>query len=381
MISILVNRKRGSSLKRLVKSMVAFGSIVCMLCFSGCGSQTTGSSQQAVNNSMSGTSQTAEKTIVDMSGKSVKIPSKVNRIVVTCYGGASNEVVVLGAADKIVGQPSQENFRQLLKFEPQFKKIPDCGSFDNISVEEIIKLKPDVVVASVTSPKGNKKLEDAGIPVVTVLTGRATIDGLHKEFKMMGEVLDKESDANALLGFWDNGLKLLKDDTAKLPADKKKVYYMLGTPLQTDGTAWGEDLITTVGGVNVSKGLGNANQISVEQLLSWNPDSIIMSSNIGPTKNHFIMADDLRNNPQMSNINAVKNNQLYECPIGAFWWDRPSPESILGMMWLAKSLYPDTFANINLEQETKDFFQKFYHYSLTSEEYNSFLNPQTAANK
>ncbi|MDR3539562.1 MAG: ABC transporter substrate-binding protein [Desulfosporosinus sp.] len=99
--------------------------------------------------------------------------------------------MLLGAADKIIGQPSQKNFPQLMEMDPQFRNLPDVGSFDNINVEEIIKLKPDLVVASVTSPTGNKKLEEAGIPVVSVLTGRATIDGLTKEFKMMA-AKDKE---------------------------------------------------------------------------------------------------------------------------------------------------------------------------------------------
>ncbi|WP_104373281.1 ABC transporter substrate-binding protein [Desulfocucumis palustris] len=355
-------------MNRYIKYYLAAAVIMaCLLIQAGCGTQT------AVKTAP------AEKTVVDMSGKTVKVPAEVNKIVVTCYGGATNEIVVLGAADKIVGQPSQENFPHLLKFEPQFKNIPDAGSFDNISVEEIIRLKPDVVIASVTSPKGNKKLEDAGIPVVTVLTGRATIDGLKKEFKMMGEVLNKENEANTLIGFWDSRLKMLKDEAAGLTADKqKKVYYMLGIPLRTDGSAWGQDFITTAGGINVARGVDNANQVSAEQVLQWNPDVIIMSSNIGPTKNHFIMADELKNNAQMTNINAVKNNQLYQCPIGAFWWDRPSPESILGIMWLARTLYPDTFANINLARETGEFFKTFYHYSLTDQEFKAFFNPQSA---
>lgn len=337
--------------------------MLSLLVLGGCGSKTTNSAPPA------------ERTIVDMANITVKIPAVVNKIVVTCYGGATNEIAVLGAADKIIAQPRQENFPQLMKMDPQFKNTPDVGSFDNINVEEIIKLKPDIVVASVTSPTGNKKLEEAGIPVVSVLTGRATINGLQKEFKMMGEVLHKEKEATALTDFWNTRLKILKDDVAKLPADKlKKVYYMLGTPLKTDGSAWGQEFITIAGGINVAQKTDNANFISVEQLLKWNPDVMIMSSNIGPTKNSFIKADDLRNNPQMSSLNAVLNNQMYQCPIGAFWWDRPSPESILGFMWLAKTLHPDTFANIDLPQETREFFKTFYHCTLTDQEIKSFLS-------
>ena len=355
-------------MKKSVKSYIALMiMMLSLLVLGGCGSKTTTSSLPA------------ERTIVDMANKTVKIPAKVNKIVVTCYGGATNEIVVLGAADKIIGQPVQENFPQLMEMDPQFKNLPDVGSFDNINVEEIIKLKPDLVVASVTSPTGNKKLEEAGIPVVSVLTGRATIDGLNKEFKMMGEVLQKEKEAAALLDFWGSRLKLLKDDVAKIPPDKlKKVYYMLGTPLKTDGSPWGKELITIAGGINVAQQVDNANLISVEQLLKWNPEVMIMSSNIGPTKNSFIKTDDLRNNPQMKDLNAVINNQMYQCPIGAFWWDRPSPESILGFMWLAKTLHPDTFANINLTQETKEFFQTFYHCTLTDQQIETFMNAQAA---
>ena len=63
---------------------------------------------------------------------------------------------------------------------PGFADVPDVGSFDEVNVEEILKLEPDVVIASVSSEKGNKKIEEAGIPVVTVLTGRADIEGLKR---------------------------------------------------------------------------------------------------------------------------------------------------------------------------------------------------------
>lgn len=345
--------------------------IICLLVLNGCGSKTTDS--QTANSAAS-----SERTIVDMSGKSVKIPAEVNKIVVTCYGGASHEIAVLNAGDKIIAQPSMEKFNQLVTMLPKFKDTPDVGSFDNVNVEEVLKLKPDIVVASVTAATGNKKLEEAGIPVVTVLTGKATIDGLKQEFKVMGEVLHKEKEAATLIQLWKSKLQMLQERVAKIPEGQtKKVYYMLGKLTHTEGSAnWGQSLITTVGGINAAQEIGNGKDISVEQLLKWDPDAIIVSSNEG----QFIKTDDIKNNPQISNLKAVKNNQIYQCPIGSFWWDRPSPESVLGFMWLAKTLYPDTFADINLEQETKDFYQTFYHYPLTDQELKNFFNPQAAQN-
>jgi iron complex transport system substrate-binding protein len=77
----------------------------------------------------------------------------------------------------------------------------------------------------------------------------------------------------------------------------------------------------------------------------------------------------------------VKENAVYCCPVGAFWWDRPSPEAILGIMWLAKTLYPKAMSDIDIKKETKWFFERFYKYSLTDKEYESFgveINPKGA---
>ena len=50
-----------------------------------------------------------------MAGKSVEVPEKVEKIAVTCYGGASHEVAILGAGDKIVAQPPMQRFHSWLK--------------------------------------------------------------------------------------------------------------------------------------------------------------------------------------------------------------------------------------------------------------------------
>ncbi|MDD4884804.1 MAG: peptide ABC transporter substrate-binding protein, partial [Sulfuricurvum sp.] len=74
------------------------------------------------------------------------------------------------------------------------------------------------------------------------------------------------------------------------------------------------------------------------------------------------------------NLKVHKNKAIYRAPIGTFWWDRPSPESILGFIWLSKILYPEEMDDIDLKIETKKFYKKFYDYSLSDEEYDHFFN-------
>lgn len=302
------------------------------------------------------------RAIVDMAGRTVKIPQAIHRIAVTCYGGASHELAVLGASEKIVAQPTMKNFPLILKMHPRFNSIPDAGSFDVVSVEYIMSLKPDLVLASVTATKGNKKIEAAGIPVVAVNTGRADVGSLLREFWMIGSVLGEEQKARALVQYWNDRLSLIQKRTGSVPeAKKKRVFYgSLGSSLGTEGASgWGQHFITASGGINVSKGNRTGGEVTLEHLLVWNPDVIITrKSTIGPSG---------------ASRNLPKDKPVYRCPTGAFWWDRPSPEAILGIIWLAKTLYPETMHDIDLKRETRSFYKSFYGYALSDSEYEGFF--------
>ncbi|MCK9581430.1 MAG: ABC transporter substrate-binding protein [Methanoregula sp.] len=318
------------------------------------------------------------RTITDMTGRTIEVPANLSRIVITCCGGATHEVMVMGGSDKIVAQPSKCIMPQLRVIQPRFETVPDAGSFDNVNVEQIVALHPDLVIASITSEKGNTKIRDSGIPVVTVMTGRGNMSVLKQEFAMIGRVLGTEKEASALLSSWDVHLTRIQDRVSTIPADqRKKVYYMNGKLGSTDGSGWwGQEFITAAGGINVAEEMGTVQETTAEQIIAWNPDVIIISRNKG-----VFTVNDVKNNPQLSSISAVKNGQVYVCPTGAFWWDRPSPESPLGILWLAKTLYPEKFSDIDLKTETRDFYQTFYGYSLSDPEFDTFLLTDSPSSK
>jgi iron complex transport system substrate-binding protein len=216
-------------------------------------------------------------------------------------------------------------------------------------------------------------IENTGIPVITVLTGKATLEKLPLEFEMMGEVLGKEDEASELVSYWNEKLNMIQERVSLIPEDQKKtVYYMLGHTIHTNGgNWWGQEFITAAGGINVAEN-ETLRDINLEELCNWNPDVIIISSNEGS----YIPIEDVKNNPQLVSLKAVEDNELYECPIGTFWWDRPSPETPLGIMWLAKTLYPDKFEDVSIENETRSFYNEFYGYNLTDDEIEHIMNPE-----
>lgn len=191
------------------------------------------------------------------------------------------------------------------------------------------------------------------------------------EFMVMGTAFGKQDTAKKLVSYWNEKLDLIHSRVGQVK-DKKTVYYMLGSRTHTNGAGWwGDDFITTAGGINVAADLNDGRDTSLEQLVQWNPDVIILSENEGS----YMSVDGILEDPQLKGVKAVQNKAVYECPIGAFWWDRPSPESILGFMWLADTLYPEECSDLDLKKETMDFYKLFFNYDLSEEEFNDFIHP------
>lgn len=306
-------------------------------------------------------------TVVDAKGNEFTIPEKVDRIAITCNGGTTHEVAIFGGADKIVAQPSMEQFPQLLKMYPQFGDVVNAGSFDDLNIEAMVACEPDVALVGVSSDKGNAQIEEVGIPIYVMLIGWAAIDTLKQEFLNVSKIVGNPSKGEALVTHWDEKLGMLRDRVKDIPEeDRKKVYY-LSAPQITKANAgeWGRVWIETIGAEFAIPEADLNGDVTAEKALSWDPDIIVVQG--GKDIN------ELYSDETVQDMKAIKNKQVYSVPIAGFWWDRPSPEATLGFMWLAKTVYPDYTDDIDLKKETKGFFKEFYEYDLSDEEYEGFF--------
>lgn len=332
---------------------------------------------QAVNAGGSSQAQTDTKPkattqVVDAIGRTITIPEVMKRIAITCNGGTTQEASIFGAADKIVAQPPMNTFPQLLKIYPDYKNIINPGTFDNVNVEEIIKADPNVVLVGISSPKGNKLIEDAGFPTFTMYIGWASVKTLKNEFVQIGTLLGNKAKAEELVNYWNKKTADINSMVSKVPInDRKKVLYVSVTAegvSSVHGTGvWGDDFIKSSGSLNAADVEGSK-QVNAEQILMWDPDLIIVQKDQKANAVEKVMKD-----PKIGDLKAIRGKQVYQVPIGAFWWDRPSPESPLAFMWLAKLVYPEYTKEIDLKKETKEFFKTFYNYDLSDAEYDSFF--------
>ena len=82
-----------------------------------------------------------------------------------------------------------------------------------------------------------------------------------------------------------------------------------------------------------------------------------------------------------SQIKAVKNKKVYKFPLGMYRWFPPASEVPLVLQWLAKHNQPEIFKDLDMNAETKKFYQKFYQLNIDDEDIRTIYNPSREAGK
>ncbi len=166
------------------------------------------------------------------------------------------------------------------------------------------------------------------------------------------------------------------DRTSTIPMESKVRVLFIGRDnicTAAIGGSYQDRMIQSAGGINVAHdltGQGWFTQVSIEQIIAWNPEVILVPPYLWDGS-----VTDILNDPQWQDIDAVKNGRVFYVPRGVATWDCPEPESFLCPLWIAKLLYPDEFEDINIRDDVKTFYSRFYHLDITDEEVESILNP------
>lgn len=322
------------------------------------------------------------KNVTDMIGRDVEIPASVSNVVAT--SPPMTTVLYMIAPDKLKAVNFQWTDDEMKYVPSQYKNFPVVGGWygtQDGSYEEFIASEPDIVIESIdeggdgdASTVKERQEKFGTIPVIAV-KDTTNVETIGDSITFMGEVVGAEDKAKELNDFNDRYLKMVKDKSSKLSdADKKKVYYAQGDDgLQTNPShSTHGQLIDLVGGVNVADSLNQGNttsgiQVSIEQVITWNPDVII-------TNDPEFYAS-VYDNPNWAKLDAVKNKEVYLSPQSPFkWFDRPvGANMIIGVPWTAKVIYPDDYKDINMVDATKEFYSNFYHFDLSDDEAKQIL--------
>ena len=322
------------------------------------------------------------KNVTDMIGRSIEIPQSLNKVVAT--SPPMTTVVYMIAPEKLTALNFQWTDDEKVYVPSQYQGLPNIGGWygtQDGSYEEFIASEPDIVIESIDeggdgdlSTVNERQAKFGKIPVVAV-NDTTHVEKVDESILFIGEVIGAKDNAQKLVDFNDKYLDEVHKKSAQLSDnDKKTVYYAEGNDgLKTNpsGSVHGQ-LIDLVGGKNVADSSGQGNttsgvQVSIEQVIKWNPDIIITTDPDFYAK--------VYNDSNWASINAVKNHEVYLSPQSPFkWFDRPvGANMIIGVPWTAKVIYPDKYTDIDMVSVTKEFYSNFYHYDLSDEQAKEIL--------
>lgn len=318
------------------------------------------------------------RTVVDQLGRKVTIPLKVERVVVLMHH-ALDIMLELGAQEQIVGVLKDWNKYLppgIKDVWPAIESIPKPGDLrDSVNIEELLKLKPDVVIIThYMIEKTGRQIESAGIPVIglslykagyeeaSVLNprlrnpDRSYSEGLREGVLLLGDVLGRKERAEKLLDWIFKNRALVEERLGELGPGQRPRAYMAYPDLYSMGTGkYASVIMERSGGLNVAMELSGYKKVSMEDVLKWNPQVIFTQDR------YRFVAEEIMKDTAWQEISAVKAARVYVTPEYVKPWGHPCPESIgLGELWMAKKLHPDKFRDVDMLRYADDFYRTFY---------------------
>lgn len=308
------------------------------------------------------------RTVQDMTGQKVKIPVKVKRVADLWH--ANNQVVLLlGGQKKLVATtPLVKHQYWFTVVDPSIKKVVAPLAGNQLQVEELVKAKPDVVIAA--DQAQIKAAKQAKLPVVNAMYH--DFAGLKDSVAMTAKILggDAPRIAQQYNQELTDNISLVKHRVSNRKNTPTVLHIVNANDLtKVDGRKTiVDEWIKIAGGKNVITKTGNQLSITAEELVKANPDVIIVGSTTSAHARKVLRADK-----QLSKLTAVRQNKVYGNPQGTFPWDRYSAEEALQVLWAAKLLHPQAMQDIDLPQKVQQFYQRYYHYHLTTAQANKIL--------
>jgi iron complex transport system substrate-binding protein len=310
--------------------------------------------------------------ITDAAGQTLELKQPPERLVLVGRGPymALHLLYMFPTAwDKLVGlEKKGTTADDFLPFvDPKWDQKTVLASGPN--AEQIAALKPDLVLMKGIVPDAlSKALAQVNIP--TLYINLETPDAFYQDVTNLGLVLGAESRAQEIITYYKGKLDRIQQRIAGLTESEKPRALLLeytdrggSLAVNVPAKAWMQTLQVQSAGGNpvwleaaaVTDGWTVTN---LEQIALWNPDKIFLV--ISYTLNPIEVIDTLKADPMWTQLKAVKDNETYAFPSDLYGWDSPEPRWILGVTWLATRMYPDKFADIDMNDEIREFFTTFY---------------------
>lgn len=213
----------------------------------------------------------------------------------------TENIFLLGAGDDLVGNTF---YCQRPQAALNKEKV---GSVMELSIEKIVSLRPDLILASnLTPPQQVAKLEHLGFQVET-FRQPSSFTEICAQFLRLGRLLELEEQAEAIVDQAVLKVQNIQHAVAGLP--RQKVFLQVGAhPLFSSvRSSFTHDFIELAGGENIA-GDQSSGAIKTEKVIALDPDVIIVAV-MG--NEHGVGAEQKQAWATYTSIKAARNGRVH----------------------------------------------------------------------
>lgn len=338
--------------------------------------------------------------ITDVTGRTVTLKKPAERVVLQWSGAGGpfftisalmgkDTPKVIAGMDTSLQDYRADMWKHFTTEMPELAKIPVVGTIGDktFNAEQVVALNPDVIFIPVDlkdqyESDAKAKMDAAGIQTIYIDYHAEQLESHQKSIEAIGKALGKEERAAEISKFYTDRVTRVLDRVSKINKPKPTVYLEVGMngPEEfgnsfSSNYSWGA-LATMAGADVITKDvIKKTSPINPEFILEKNPDIIMIMGSYWPKKptsmrlgfeateasSQELLKAFTTERQGWSELKAVENKQVYSAHHGL-------PREVFDAAvfeYLAKTFYPEEFADVDPEATLKEFYDKFLPYSYS----------------
>ena len=271
------------------------------------------------------------RVVTDETGRRVAIPADVKRVV-TLAPNLTETIYALGLEERLAGDTDY------CDTPPAAKLKPHVGGAQNPSLEAIVALHPDLVLAttSINRIETVDGLAKVGIAVYT--TDPQTVRGMLESTAQIADVMGAGAQGTELAARLQAHLDAIAARLTDVPP-AHVLFVVWENPLITIGqSTFIADALRWAGAESVIVSSQKWPHITFEEVVRLQPDYIVFASNHAGFESEELGA--LRSREDWKQLRAV---ELGHVAVMSEEVNRPSPGLVDAIEQLAREVHPDAF--------------------------------------
>jgi iron complex transport system substrate-binding protein len=368
-------RKNFMKTKNIISLILAIALATAM--FAGCSSNessastgspsTTPSAEESPSASGALESAAGTITVTDDANHNATLTLPVERVALIDSGpGAA--LSALGKLDTVVGthQALQNSLYSQIAADATM-----VATYAEINYEALAEAQPQLVL-SATSHHGyiseSDHLDEFGIQFIAL--DLRTPSRMRDDFRLLGRVFEREAEAQRVIDFYDKYENILNERLSGVPENERPtVFFEMHAGDYHTGSPESQfyQQVELAGGRNIAADLADNpladdTEVSAEWVAERNPDFILREATslgqaVASPDETVALVESIKARPGLEGVTAIRENQIIAMGIDVL----SRPGYIVGVCYLAKQLYPELFADLDIGTVHQEWYDIAYN--------------------